>query len=76
MNIMNAQSLIIEEISQNPWILLLIIWSIVWKMIALWKSARNNHLTVFILIMFLNTIGIFEILYILYINYKNKNKNI
>lgn len=71
---MDIQSLIIAEISKNPWIIGVLIWSLIWKMIALWKSARNNHLTVFILIMFLNTIGIFEILYILYLNYKEKRK--
>ncbi len=71
---MDIQSLIIAEISKNPWIIGVLIWSIIWKMIALWKSARNNHLTIFILIMFLNTIGIFEISYILYLNYKDKRK--
>ena len=44
-------------------------------MIALWKSARNNHLTVFIIIMFLNTIGILEICYLLYMYYKNKEQS-
>lgn len=73
---MDIQSLIIAEISKNPWILGVLIWSLIWKMIALWKSARNNHLTIFILMMFLNTVGIFEISYILYLNYKNKKKNI
>ncbi len=72
---------LITEITQkiileNPSIILILIWSILWKMIALWKSARNNHLTIFVLIMFLNTIGIFEILYILYLNYKKKKENI
>ncbi|MDD4804172.1 MAG: DUF5652 family protein [Candidatus Pacebacteria bacterium] len=71
---MNIQALIIAEIIKNPWIIGILIWSLIWKMIALWKSARNNHLTIFILIMFLNTIGIFEISYILYLNYKNKRK--
>lgn len=71
---MDIQSLIMAEISKNPWIIGVLIWSLIWKMITLWKSARNNHLTVFILIMFLNTIGIFEILYILYLNYKEKRK--
>lgn len=71
---MDIQSLIIAEISKNPWIIGVLIWSLIWKMIALWKSARNNHLTIFILIMFLNTVGVFEILYILYLNYKDKRK--
>ncbi|HBU07107.1 MAG TPA: hypothetical protein DEB09_03400 [Candidatus Magasanikbacteria bacterium] len=45
-------------------IITLIIWSGIWKGVALWKSARNNHLGWFITFMFINTLGILEILYI------------
>jgi len=44
--------------------LLFIIWSFVWKGIALWKSARENSLTWFIILLLINTFGILEILYI------------
>ncbi|MBS3079868.1 hypothetical protein J4221_00180 [Candidatus Pacearchaeota archaeon] len=40
------------------------IWSIIWKGIALWKSAKKNHLVWFIVFLITNTIGILEILYI------------
>ncbi len=46
-------------------IIILSVWDIFWKVIAMWKSARNNHLTWFILITLLNTIGILPIIYIL-----------
>jgi hypothetical protein len=52
-----------------PWLIslaiVLIIWETVWKMIALWKSARNNHLAWFICIGIFNTIGILPIIYII-----------
>ena len=32
----------------------IIIWSAIWKAIALWKSARNNHLVWFIVFILLN----------------------
>ena len=51
---------------------LLVIWSGVWKAIALWKSARNNHLGWFIALCIINTLGILEILYI-YIWSKKKD---
>jgi hypothetical protein len=35
------------------------------KLMALWKSARNNHLAWFICIAIINTIGILPIVYIL-----------
>jgi len=48
-----------------PLIILLVIWELVWKAIAMWKSARNNHLAWFICIAALNTCGILPIIYIL-----------
>ncbi|MAG01711.1 hypothetical protein CMI42_00060 [Candidatus Pacearchaeota archaeon] len=40
------------------------IWSLVWKGLALWKSARKTHKIWFIVLLIVNTIGILEILYI------------
>lgn len=48
-----------------PLIIVLAIWDVVWKMIALWKSARNNHLAWFIFIGIINSVGILPIVYIL-----------
>lgn len=49
------------------WGLLIIVfalWSIVWKGMALWKSARLGHKGWFIALLIINTAGILEILYI------------
>jgi hypothetical protein len=46
-------------------IVLLAIWDGVWKLIALWKSARHNQLAWFICLAIFNTAGILPILYIL-----------
>lgn len=46
-------------------ILLLVLWDMTWKVVAMWKSARNNQLTWFICIVIFNTIGILPIIYIL-----------
>jgi hypothetical protein len=52
-----------------PWLIPVIaivaIWDCVWKLIAMWKAARNNHLAWFICIFIFNTIGILPIIYIL-----------
>ena len=42
-----------------------IVWEWVWKFIALWKAARNNHLGWFVCIILVNTAGILPIIYIL-----------
>jgi hypothetical protein len=46
-------------------IVLLAIWEGVWKVIAMWKSARHNQLAWFICLAIFNTVGILPILYIL-----------
>ena len=45
-------------------VVVIAIWSLVWKGIALWKSSRKNQLAWFIVLLVVNTIGILEILYI------------
>jgi hypothetical protein len=46
-------------------IVLLVIWDGVWKLIALWKSARHNQPAWFICLAIFNTAGILPIIYIL-----------
>ena len=43
---------------------LAIVWSMVWKGIALWRAGRNGHLVWFIVLFIVNTVGILEIIYI------------
>ncbi len=45
-------------------ITVILIWSLAWKLWALWKSARKTHLMWFIVLGLVNTAGILEILYI------------
>jgi len=53
------------QLGISIWVLILImLWEAVWKFIALWKSARNNHLIWFIALAIFNTAGILSILYI------------
>jgi len=57
----------------NSWILLLItLWTLPWKGVALWKSAKNKQLGWFIAMLVLNTLAILEIIYIFYFSKKKK----
>ncbi|HPU95018.1 MAG TPA: DUF5652 family protein [Candidatus Gracilibacteria bacterium] len=56
------------------WIVPLMIWSMVWDGIALWKAARNGSKRWFIVILLLNTAGILEILYIFIFGKKTESK--
>jgi len=49
---------------------LMTIWSIIWKGIALWKAARNNHIYWFVPLLFINTVGLLEIIYIFFFSKK------
>ncbi len=48
----------------QPFILLLLIWSLFWKGVALWTAARKRQGWWFIILMIVNTLGILEILYL------------
>ena len=50
---------------------LLLVWSLFWKGLALWKSARNDERYWFIALLLINTAGILELLY-LFVFAKNK----
>lgn len=53
-------------------IVLVTIWDGVWKIIALWKSARNHQIAWFICLAIFNTVGILPIVYILFFQRKPK----
>ncbi len=58
-------SLISSQLGISVWFLfVIIVWEVVWKLFAMWKSARNNSVAWFIVLAALNTAGILPILYI------------
>jgi len=44
--------------------LVLLVWSIFWKGVALWHSARRGENIWFMAILIVNTVGILEIIYL------------
>ena len=62
----------------NFWITIAIIWSLPWKGIALWKSARNRQKVWFICLLLLNTLAILDVTYLIWFqkdrNLKPKDK--
>jgi methionyl-tRNA synthetase len=45
---------------------ILYIWSILWKGLALWRSANLKQRNWFVAILILNTVGILEIVYLFF----------
>jgi hypothetical protein len=60
------EEILIEQfLVENQWVLLLIIlWTLPWKGVALWKAAKNAHKWWFVVLLVLNTMAVLEILYI------------
>jgi hypothetical protein len=54
--------------------LILIVWSLFWKGLALWKTARDSRKYWFIAILLLNTVGILPIIYLAFFQKKLKSK--
>lgn len=42
----------------------LLVWSLVWKGMALWKAARKGETAWFVALLMINTVGILDILYL------------
>jgi len=54
--------------------LAMVIWSIIWKGLALWKAAQNESKPWFVVMLVTNTVGILEILYIFVFSKKRETK--
>jgi len=48
----------------------LTVWSLIWKGIALWKAAEDRSKPWFIALLIVNTMGILEIIYIFFFSKK------
>ena len=61
MNIFNLHAL---SGDQMAWLVVLFIWTIFWKGLALWTAADRKEKGWFIALLILNTAGILEIVYL------------
>ncbi|MDQ1284017.1 MAG: hypothetical protein QG620_365 [Patescibacteria group bacterium] len=53
-------------------ILLVALWSVPWKGVALWKAARRGDKIWFVVLLVINTLAILEIAYIFIFSKKRK----
>ncbi len=56
--------------------LVLLLWVIFWKGLALWHSARNSQTYWFIALLIINTAGILEIIYLVFFRKDRKKKTL
>jgi len=53
-------------------ILALVLWTMVWKGLALWAAAKNGHKIWFIVMLVANTAGLLEIVYYFFFRKKGQ----
>jgi len=61
----NSEQLV--QLFNSPWFLILLIWSMFWKGIALWTASQRKQKIWFVGLFIFNTFGILEIIYLLFI---------
>ena len=72
MEILTTTGLFIQS---NIWLQgLLVLWTLVWKGIALWHAAQLKHKKWFIALLVLNFVGLLSIFYIFFVVKKAKDK--
>jgi len=54
---------------------IVVIWTLVWKGMALWKAAQEKSKVWFVVLLLVNTVGILDILYIYFFS-KKSNKSV
>ena len=59
-----------------PIILIVVLWTIVLKGYALWNAARAGQKKWFIALLIINTVGILEIIYLIWFRTKTKSTTI
>jgi len=63
----------IQQLMQHPVLFSVVIaWSVIWKGLALWRAARLKQVGWYIALLIINTVGIFEIIYLLATNKRYK----
>lgn len=57
----------INPFSLNIIMIIVFLWTIPWKVYAVWTAVKHNHKKWFVALIILNTLAILEIFYIFYI---------
>ncbi|OHA58182.1 MAG: hypothetical protein A2370_00505 [Candidatus Vogelbacteria bacterium RIFOXYB1_FULL_42_16] len=65
-------SALFGAVGATTFLVALIIWTLVWKGLALWKAARHGDKWWFIALLVINTIGLLDIIYYFLVRRKKK----
>lgn len=51
-------------------VLLLMLWTLPWKGVSMWRAARNGHMKWFVALLLINSLAILDIIYIVWFSKK------
>ncbi len=57
---------LINLTQNNIFLMILVIWEIVWKGLALWFASKNNQKIWYVAILLINSIGIIPLVYLVF----------
>lgn len=64
---------IIAQFIENPYLLfLLIVWTMPWKGVALWRAARRGERGWFIVLFLVQTVAVLDIIYIFAVSKRSR----
>jgi hypothetical protein len=62
-----------QYLQQNAWLLaLVILWTLPWKAVTLWKAARLKQKVWFVILLCVNSMALLEIIYIFLVTRKRE----
>lgn len=56
-----------QQFLDSPFFVLVLLWALVWKGIALWKAALKRQVVWFAVLLGFNSLGILEIVYVFWL---------
>ncbi|HPA25215.1 MAG TPA: DUF5652 family protein [bacterium] len=59
-----------QLLNNQPLLLLILAWSLVWKGLALWRASQRGEKSWFVIFLIVNLLGLPEIIYLLVTNGK------
>ena len=68
--------LMVITYSQMIIFMILGVWELIWKGIAMWDTAKKGKSTWFVFILILNTVGILPLVYLLFFKDKKKKGSV
>jgi len=51
----------------------LVVWSLLWKGLALWRAAKKDDKAWYVILLVINTVGILEIIYLYFVSPVDKS---